>query len=346
MSTTRTQRLFRPFAILCVVVLVSSLGGQFAVSPAAASQAGTVVRVAPISGQIGVGSTTTIEIRVDNVSGLAAADVELRFNPSVLQVQDADPNREGIQIQPGNFPAPDFVAMNTADNAAGIIRYALTQLPPHAPVNGSGLMASVAFRGVNAGQADVVFNVVNLANAQGQPIPSTAQGGTIVVGTGPPPTPPVWPTPTLLPPVWPTPTPPYPPGILTPTPAPPVPPGPPGPCPVRYVVRPGDTLSAISRRHGVSIWQIASYNNIQNINLIYVGQVLIIPCGPGPGPGPVPPGPCPTRYVVKWGDTLYSLARRYGFTVWELASYNSISNPNYIYAGQVILIPCPTPAPY
>jgi LysM repeat protein len=288
-----------------------------------------------------VGSTTTIEIRVDNVSGLAAADVELRFNPSVLQVQDADPNREGIQIQPGNFPAPDFVAVNTADNAAGIIRYALTQLPPHAPVNGSGVMASVVFRGVNAGQADVVFNVVNLANAQGQPIPSTAQGGTIMVGTGPPPTPPVWPTPTLLPPVWPTPTPgPYPPGPTV------TPPAPPGPCPVRYVVRPGDTLSAISRRYGVSIWQIASYNNIQNINLIYVGQGLIIPCGPGPGPVPPVPGPCPTRYVVQWGDTLYSIARRHGFTVWELASYNSISNPNYIYAGQVILIPCPTPGPY
>jgi len=337
MSTTLTQRLFRPFAILCVVVLVSSLGGQLAVSPAAASQAGTVVRIAPISEQIGVGSTTTIEIRVDNVSGLAAADVELRFNPAVLQVQDADPNREGIQIQPGNFPAPDFVAMNTADNAAGIIRYALTHLPPHAPVNGSGLMASVAFRGVNAGQADVVFNVVNLANAQGQPIPSTAQGGTIVVGAGPPP------TPTLLPPVWPTPTPPYPPGVLTPTPPPPPQPG---PCPVRYVVQPGDTLSAISRRFGVSIWQIASFNNIQNINLIYVGQVLMIPCGPGPGPGPVPPGPCPTRYVVKWGDTMYSIARRNGLTVWELASFNSVSNPNYIYAGQVLLIPCPTPAPY
>ncbi len=44
-----------------------------------------------------------------------------------------------------------------------------------------------------------------------------------------------------------------------------------------YVVQPSDTLSRIARRYGVDLYVLAQVNNILNINLIYVGQVLIIP---------------------------------------------------------------------
>jgi len=309
-------------SVVTVAVMISSL---LAAVPAAAMQAGTLVRIQPVSQQVAVGQTATIEIRIENVSGLYAADVELRFNPAVLQVQDADPGREGVQIQPGNFPSPDFPAQNSADNAAGVIRYALTQLPPKSPVTGSGLLATVVFRGQAAGTADLTFSIVNLANAQGQQIPASSQGGNIIVGGGGPP--PVIPTPT---PITLTPLP------VTLTPPPPVTLTPPPPTPTRYVVQRGDTLYSIARRFGVSIWQLASLNNIYNINLIYVGQVLIIPA---PGPTPPGPGPAPNQYVVQFGDTLFSIARRFGVSVWQLASYNNIPNPNYIRAGQVLLIP-------
>jgi len=63
-----------------------------------------------------------------------------------------------------------------------------------------------------------------------------------------------------------------PPGV-TPGPVPPPPPG----CRFSYVVVPGDTLSAISRRYGVNLYTLAARNNIFNLNLIFVGQVLCIP---------------------------------------------------------------------
>ncbi len=316
--------IIRTVAVLAIVTMLVPLFAAVNASPVAASQAGTVVRVAPATSQIGLSQTQTIEIRIDNVNGLAAADIELRFNAAVLQVQDADPNREGVQIQPGTFPSPDFVAMNTVDNSAGIIRYALTQLPPHEPVNGSGLVASINFRGVNAGNSELGFAVVNLANAQGQPLANSFQNGNIAVGSGgptPPPPTPVYPTPTPYP-GQPTPTP-----VPYPTVTPPPPPPPSG----RYVVQPGDTLYSIARRYGTTVWQLASYNNIYNVNLIYVGQVLIIPDGTTPPPA--------STYTVCYGDTLYSIARRFGVTVWQLASYNNIPNPNYIYAGQILRIP-------
>lgn len=325
--TQRNWNVWHPLAAILGVVLVVTMIGSFsAVGPAAAMQAGTVVRIQPVTQQVNVGQTATVEIRIENASGLYAADVELRFNPAALQVQDADPGRDGVQIQPGNFPSPDFVALNSADNAAGVIRYALTQLPPKSPVNGSGLLATVVFRGQAAGTVDLTFSIVNLANAQGQQLPASSQGGNIIVGGGGPP--PATPT---LPPVTLTPPPP-----VTLTPPPPVTLTPPPPTPTRYVVQRGDTLYSIARRFGVSIWQLASLNNIPNINLIYVGQVLIIPAS---GPTPPGPGPAPSQYVVQYGDTLFSIARRFGVSVWELASYNNIPNPNYIRAGQVLLIP-------
>jgi LysM repeat protein len=45
-----------------------------------------------------------------------------------------------------------------------------------------------------------------------------------------------------------------------------------------------------------------------------------------------------TKYKIKQGDTLSGIAKKYGTTVKELASANNISNPNRIYAGQMLTI--------
>ncbi|MBN1977691.1 MAG: LysM peptidoglycan-binding domain-containing protein [Anaerolineae bacterium] len=66
-----------------------------------------------------------------------------------------------------------------------------------------------------------------------------------------------------------------------------------------YVVKRGDTLSAIALRYGVSVWSIAQLNAISNPSLIYVGQVLRIPAGgsPSPSPAPSPPAPADGRWI-------------------------------------------------
>ena len=56
-----------------------------------------------------------------------------------------------------------------------------------------------------------------------------------------------------------------------------------------------------------------------------------------------------TSYVVQWGDTLASIARRFNTTYMAIAQANNIVNPNLIYAGQTLIIPTdggtPPPAP-
>lgn len=318
--------------------------GAAGAGDAFAVQIGTVVRVQPASVSLNPNESTTLEIRIENVAELFAADIEIRFDPAILQVQDADPGKDGIQVQPGNFPSPDFVAENVADNSAGVIRYALTQLPPSTPLNGSGLMLSITFQGVANGSSNITIANLALATNQGQQIQATPENGTVTVGSGGPvatATPaPVQPTATPQPGATATPTPQ---AGVTPTATPPAGGVTPTPPPtsgevIRYVVQPGDTLFSLSRRYGVSVWDIATYNNIYNVNLIYVGQVILIPsAGSTPGQPGDPTGA--TAYVIKAGDTLYSIARRNGLTVERLAAFNNIVNPNLIYAGQTIHIP-------
>lgn len=117
--------------------------------------------------------------------------------------------------------------------------------------------------------------------------------------------------------------------------------------PVYHVVKPGQNLTQIANYYGVTVQSIVRANNLWNPNLIYVGQVLLIPV---PCREPTPPSKCTTIYVVKRGDYLKAIAVRYKTTVAVLVSLNGIKNPNLIYPGQRLIVPVkckvtPTPTP-
>lgn len=101
---------------------------------------------------------------------------------------------------------------------------------------------------------------------------------------------------------------------------------------MRYRVRRGDALSTIASRFGVSSRSLAAANSISNRHMIRVGQVLSIPSG---GRAVTRP----TKYRVRRGDSLSTIASRFGVTARSLAAANSISNRNLIRAGQVLSIP-------
>ena len=45
-----------------------------------------------------------------------------------------------------------------------------------------------------------------------------------------------------------------------------------------------------------------------------------------------------TLYKVRWGDTLWSISRKYGVSIATIVRLNRINNPNLIYAGTTIRI--------
>ncbi len=101
-----------------------------------------------------------------------------------------------------------------------------------------------------------------------------------------------------------------------------------------YIVKKGDTLSGIASKYGTTYQVLASYNGISNPNLIGVGQTIKIPNGTMSHIT----NTSSRTYIVKSGDTLSSIAKKYGTTYQKIAKDNNISNPNKIYPGQKLII--------
>ncbi len=109
-------------------------------------------------------------------------------------------------------------------------------------------------------------------------------------------------------------------------------------CPSRYTVQRGEWFYAIARKCGVTVQALRAANPGRNPNVLYPGQVLNIPGGDGT----TPPGPSDgttSNYTVQPGDTLYSIAVHFGKTVYALQLANHLASPNWIYPGQVLIIP-------
>jgi len=104
-----------------------------------------------------------------------------------------------------------------------------------------------------------------------------------------------------------------------------------------YYVQYGDTLVSIAVKFNTTVGSILNANVICNPNLIFPGQVLIIPENMGTG-WELPKSGAMPYYIVKPGDTLYCLARQFNTTVSVLCANNQLDNPNMIYAGAELLV--------
>ncbi|RYG74204.1 LysM peptidoglycan-binding domain-containing protein [Lentibacillus lipolyticus] len=93
-----------------------------------------------------------------------------------------------------------------------------------------------------------------------------------------------------------------------------------------HVVQSGDTLWEIAQNYGTTINQIILPNELDNPDVLVVGQSLVIP----------EPG---REYVIQPGDNLWMVAQMFGVTVQELAAANNISNRSLIYVGQMLINP-------
>ena len=100
-----------------------------------------------------------------------------------------------------------------------------------------------------------------------------------------------------------------------------------------YEVKPGDTLSGIAAKHGVSLQALLESNDIANPDLILPGQKINIPGSGGSGGGGT------DVHVVEAGETLGVIAARYKATVAAIAKANDLKNPNLIRVGQKLTIP-------
>lgn len=107
-----------------------------------------------------------------------------------------------------------------------------------------------------------------------------------------------------------------------------------------YTIKAGDTLYMLAIEYDTTVQAIINLNPGINPNNLQVGEVICIPEDDKPS--------CDTYYVVKAGDTLYSIARKYDVTVAELMAANPGVDPDNLQVGAILCIPkggSPKPCP-
>ena len=109
-----------------------------------------------------------------------------------------------------------------------------------------------------------------------------------------------------------------------------------------YSVQRGDTLSAVSRRFGVSVADLAAANGLADPNHIRYGATLSIPeRGAAPTAPAQAPDPAAATHVVQPGEHLARIASKHGTTVAALAAANGLADPNHVVAGSRLVLPAP-----
>jgi LysM repeat protein len=136
-----------------------------------------------------------------------------------------------------------------------------------------------------------------------------------------------------------------------------------------YTVGKGDSLWSIAHKNHLTKAELAAANNLKPEASLRQGQKIIIPGkAPAPAPAPVAAAPKPAatpaapgavadatakgpadtvKHVVKPGETLGAIARKYQVKVGEIATANNISDPAKIRPGMTLIIPgwqAPKPA--
>jgi LysM repeat protein len=103
-----------------------------------------------------------------------------------------------------------------------------------------------------------------------------------------------------------------------------------------YTVKKGDTIYSIAKKYGLTVSELKKNNGLKT-DTLKVGQVLKI--GYIPVPETTTPTPAPTNntYTVKKGDTIYSIAKKYGLSVSKLKTMNNLKSDS-LKIGQLLKI--------
>jgi LysM repeat protein len=119
----------------------------------------------------------------------------------------------------------------------------------------------------------------------------------------------------------------------------------------QYTVVKGDNLWSIAKKNGVTVKQLTAANNLRADATLKLGQVLTVP-GKAPAPAAASTPASPSRsttasspaassvtHVVKAGETLGGIAKKYQVKVGEIATANNIADPTKLRVGQSLKIP-------
>ena len=131
---------------------------------------------------------TEVWVQYPAGTGLVGIEFVITFDPTLVQVMDADPTAPGVQIGLGTcFAGKDyFIGRNWVNNDDGRIEFAVTLYQPAFPIEGCCSAASITWRALVAGWSPIHFESSKLVDYEGIPIGHYTLDGSVGSDTRPP----------------------------------------------------------------------------------------------------------------------------------------------------------------
>jgi len=149
----------------------------------------TVLSLRSEATPIRVNDHFVVDIAMAEVTDMYGAEVVVSFNPQLVQVVDADPALDGVQIRKGtaleSVGAVTYV-VNTVDNTTGVIRLSSALLGTPAGFTGSGVLGQIEFRAIAAGTLSPAIAQAAAADSRaGSILFATSGPAPIAIGASP-----------------------------------------------------------------------------------------------------------------------------------------------------------------
>ena len=122
-----------------------------------------------------------VPIEIRDVSDLYAIDIQIEFDPAVVQVEDADPALEGVQPALGTFLDAGLTLFDEVDNESGVFRFVMTQVNPSEAKSGDGVVLVLYLRGVQSGESSLDVTLLELSTRAGDAIAVEPVSGSVTV---------------------------------------------------------------------------------------------------------------------------------------------------------------------
>ena len=155
------------------------------------------ISIAPEISQVVAGETAEIAVEIAEAREIYGFDVRLSFDPAVIEIVDADPGQDDVQVAMGTFLNPDFVIRNVVDNQAGTLWVAMTQMNPSEAKSGAGVLIVITVQGKTTGATSpLTITKGEVAQRTGIKLPTTLISGEMQVVSTPNASPTATPIPT------------------------------------------------------------------------------------------------------------------------------------------------------